>query len=80
MLEPDLVVLDVDLDGETGWLTCAKLTQERPEGKVVLVCDSPDGHDGRMAEFVGAAMLVSRQEDCLVSRVNETVPSPMPAA
>jgi DNA-binding response OmpR family regulator len=79
MMEPELVVLDVDLEGETGWLTCAKLMQERPDGKVLLVCERPDGHDRHMAEFVGAAALLSRQ-DCLVSHVSATLPTPMPAA
>src|SRR5947209_7431231 len=34
------VLLDTDLPGESGWLTCAKLTQQLPGVRVVLV--SPD--------------------------------------
>ena len=60
MLEADLVVLDVDLHGESGFLTCAKLTRERPGGKVVLVCEDADPRIGQMAVFVGAAAVVGR--------------------
>jgi DNA-binding response OmpR family regulator len=60
MLEPDLVVLDVDLDGESGWLTCAKLTRERPAGRVLLIADDGEGCREK-ATFVGASAVVPRQ-------------------
>jgi DNA-binding response OmpR family regulator len=61
MLAPDLVVLDADLPGETGWLTCAKLHREWPGLKVVLVADTLDEGAAAFAAFVGAAGLVHRQ-------------------
>src|SRR5262249_42925551 len=52
LLEPDLVVLDANLAGESGWLTCAKLTRERPATRVVLIDDGEHGDQDRAA-FVG---------------------------
>jgi DNA-binding response OmpR family regulator len=60
MLEPELVVLDADLEGESGWLTCAKLTTERPGGRVVLIADEECPRDQQMAIFVGASAIVGR--------------------
>lgn len=62
MLEADLVVLDVALLEETGWLTCAKLTQERPAARVVLVSNEPCSKESDLAEFVGASAVVRRQD------------------
>ncbi len=44
---------------ESGWLTCRKLLMEKPGHKVVLVSPNPSEVDRRLAEFVGAAALVS---------------------
>jgi DNA-binding response OmpR family regulator len=59
-LEPEVVVLDTDLHDESGWLTCAKLLQERPGQRVVLVTAeaTPDGE--RFADHIGALALVRR--------------------
>lgn len=61
LLEADLAVLDVALDEESGWLTCAKLREEWPAGRIVLL-----GRDGarrrRLAAFAGADALVPREE------------------
>jgi DNA-binding response OmpR family regulator len=65
MLEPDLIVLEADLQGETGWLTCAKITRERPGCKVVLVSEDTGPSNRRMAGFSGAAALVGRQDSLL---------------
>ena len=63
MLEPDLVVLDTELDGESGWLTCAKLKQERPDGEVILTTGEDTPRNRALADFVGASGLVSRRQD-----------------
>jgi ActR/RegA family two-component response regulator len=55
-----VVVLDTDLPGESGWLTCAKLLQERPEVKVLLVSGYPQPGDLDFCAFVGAAALLPR--------------------
>jgi CheY-like chemotaxis protein len=60
-LAPAVVVLDTDLRDESGWLTCAKLLQERPGQRVVLVADAVTAEAGRFADHVGAARLVTRQ-------------------
>src|SRR3954454_18040912 len=53
MLEPEAVVLAVNLGGESGGLTCAKLKQERPAGRVVLVADESGPRAQEMGQFVG---------------------------
>jgi DNA-binding response OmpR family regulator len=55
------VVLDAELPGESGWLTCDKLVRDVPGLRVILVASAPASEDARMAEFVGAAALVSRR-------------------
>ena len=74
MLDPDVVVMDTDLDGESGWLTCAKLKQERPAGEVILVSGEDTQRNRALAAFVGASVLVSRQHN-LVSLLQTRRPS-----
>ena len=62
MLEPVLVVLDTALPGESGWLTCDKLTREFPAVKVLLIDGRPTPEGDQFAAFVGAAALVPRQD------------------
>jgi DNA-binding response OmpR family regulator len=78
-LEPALVVLEVDLPGESGWLTCDKLTRERANLKVVLVSDHPDATSYRFAYFVRAKALVNRA-DGPQALVAEAANVPLPAA
>ncbi len=78
MLRPEVVVLGLDLADETGWLTCAKLTQERPGGKVVLVGEGGP-RNREQARFVGACDLVPR-EDSLAAIVARTCAPPAAAA
>jgi CheY-like chemotaxis protein len=78
-LEPALVVLDADLSGESGWLTCDKLTRERADLKVVLVSDRPDSASYRFAYFVRAKALVPR-EDGIKALLAEAAATPLPAA
>jgi DNA-binding response OmpR family regulator len=54
------VVLDANLGGESGWLTCDKLTRELPHVRVVLVSPGLSAEGCRFATFVGAAGLVNR--------------------
>jgi ActR/RegA family two-component response regulator len=79
MLEPEMVVLDVDLAEESGWLTCAKLMQERPDGKVILLCEDTSTRKSDMAAFAGAVALMHRQE-CLLSLPRPTAVPSLPAA
>jgi CheY-like chemotaxis protein len=50
----ELVVLGVDLPGESGWLTCGKLSAESPAVRTLLICADGQG-DGEFGRFVGAA-------------------------
>jgi DNA-binding response OmpR family regulator len=55
------VILDADLPEESGWLTCAKLSQEQPNVQVVLVTGAPLTPERlRLATFVGASRLLNR--------------------
>jgi DNA-binding response OmpR family regulator len=72
LLDPQVIVLDIDLLEESGWLTCAKLTGERPGSKVVLVGE-PNDRNREMAHFVGACALV-RRDDGLAAVVAQGTP------
>lgn len=61
MLQPELVLLATDLDGETGWLTCEKITNELPLTKVFLLGDANKPRNAEFAAFVGATALVPHQ-------------------
>jgi DNA-binding response OmpR family regulator len=73
MMQPELVVLQADLPGESGWLTCDKLTGEFPTVKVVLVAADTTPRRADFADFVGAEALVSRRDGAaaLLPRVRE---------
>jgi DNA-binding response OmpR family regulator len=60
MMEPQLVVLDVDLPEESGWLLCEKLIAEQPACKVLLVAAEPTYSQRTFASFVGASALLDR--------------------
>jgi CheY-like chemotaxis protein len=57
------LLLDVDLQDESGWLTCDKMTRERPELCVVLISKDTRPENQRFATFVGARALVRQQHD-----------------
>ncbi len=73
MMQPELVVLQAELPGESGWLTCDKLTGEFPAIKVVLVASDPTPRLADFADFVGASALVNRRDGAaaLLPRVRE---------
>ena len=62
MLDAAVVVLDVDLAGESGWLTCDKLRRERPHTRVILVGRQPTPLEHRLAAFAGACGLVAQTD------------------
>jgi DNA-binding NarL/FixJ family response regulator len=55
----ELVILDTELAGDSGWLTCAKLLLERPGTRVILVANHQGDFNPEFARFVGAAGIVS---------------------
>jgi DNA-binding NtrC family response regulator len=79
ILAPNVVVLDVRLPDESGWLSCSKLVREHPGLKVVLVGTNLTPENHRFAAFVGAAALVSQDEgvQALIDEIHDTA---LPAA
>jgi DNA-binding NarL/FixJ family response regulator len=61
-LNPAVVILDVNLDGESGWLTAAKLLLERPEQEVLLLAPDHFLVNRRLASFLGVRNVVSRRD------------------
>jgi DNA-binding response OmpR family regulator len=61
-LPATMVILDVDLHDESGWLTCAKMIQEDPDLHIVLVADHIGPSSHKFAYYVGAATLVGRND------------------
>jgi DNA-binding response OmpR family regulator len=61
-LPATMVILDVDLHDESGWLTCAKLIQEQPDMHIVLVADHIGHSSHKFAYYVGAATLIGRND------------------
>jgi DNA-binding response OmpR family regulator len=59
---PDLVVLEAELPGESGWLTCAKLNVGEERQPVILVTEANTTYGEEFAEFIGALRLVSRAQ------------------
>jgi DNA-binding response OmpR family regulator len=78
-LSPAVVVLDVDLADESGWLLCDKLNREQPSSKVLLVAVDPTPEHERLASFVGAAALVWQQEG-ISELVHEVLEAAQPVA
>jgi DNA-binding response OmpR family regulator len=78
-LAPAVVVLDVDLADESGWLLCDKLHRAQSGPKVVLVAAELTPEHERLASFVGAAALLSQQDD-ISALVNEVLEAALPAA
>jgi DNA-binding response OmpR family regulator len=67
---PYAVLLSIDAEGESGYLTCAKLRQALPRVKVVLVGREQSMEAERFAGFVGAAFAA---ESSVVDELNRLV-------
>lgn len=61
-LAPEVVILDVDLPGESGWLTAAKLRLERPGQRIVLIGDRRTPENESLADFLGISALLNRND------------------
>ena len=61
-LAPEVVILDVDLPGESGWLTAAKLRLERPGQRILLVGDRNSPHNENFADFLGISGFLNRND------------------
>jgi len=78
-LAPAVVVLDVGLADESGWLLCDKLNRDRSGRKVILIAAEPTPEYERLASFVGATALIW-QQDGISALTNEVREAAMPAA
>lgn len=58
MLQPEVLVMGTDLEGETGWLTCDKVKRDLPGVKVFLIGDATNCRNQAFASFLGAAALL----------------------
>lgn len=58
-LHPEVVILDIDMPDESGWLTCAKLQRLRRRPQVILVDHDADPARDDFARFVGATERVA---------------------
>ena len=59
---PRVIVLDTELPDESGWLTCAKLTHEDPNRRVILLTPNQSPEARHNLAKVNGAALVSRQD------------------
>ena len=78
-IAPAVVILATDFPGESGWLTCAKLTSERPGLKVILVGHGLTPDQVRFGTFAGSSALVELEHGMrgLVEEVYRVVDLPM---
>jgi CheY-like chemotaxis protein len=76
---PAVVVVDVDLADESGWLLCDKLNREQSVPKVILVGTNLTPEHERLASFVGAAALLW-QQDGIAALVDEVLEATLPTA
>jgi CheY-like chemotaxis protein len=61
-LMPQVVVLDVNLPDETGWLSAAKIRIAPPDQRIVLLAEHVDPQDCQRAESLGVAGIVCRAD------------------
>jgi hypothetical protein len=67
---PGVVILPTQFDDESGWLTCAKLSKEHPEHRVILVGAYTTPDLQRYTAFVGGTALLG-QDSSMRSLVDE---------
>ena len=82
-LKPDLIVLDVMMPEQDGWLVCAKLKALHPAPKIIIFTVLKHGESDRLAQFVHAddiihkpftqQQLLARIEHALTDRDAEPV-------
>ena len=74
-LRPQVIILDADLRGESGWLTCAKLTLVGPAPRILLVAEAVTPREEEFAQVAGAAAVVSARAGlpALIAEVQEAI-------
>src|SRR5262245_33647405 len=69
---PQVVVLDTQLQDQSGWLTCEKILRADPTVKVILLASQQEPNADAFAKFVGSAKLI-RQEEGVQAVIDEIV-------
>lgn len=74
-LKPDLIVLDVMMPEQDGWLVCAKLKAIRPAPKIIIFTVLKHGESDRMARFVHADDIIHKPftREQLLSKVDQAL-------
>ena len=74
-LRPDLVVLDVMMPEQDGWLVCAKLKSIEPAPKIIIFTVLKHGESDRMAQFVHADDIIHKPftQEQLLSKIDQAL-------
>jgi DNA-binding response OmpR family regulator len=59
---PQVVVLDIQLKDQTGWLTCEKILRDDPTLKVILFSSQSEINGEAFAEFLGSAKWIPQDQ------------------
>ncbi len=62
---PDLMIVNVDMPDESGWLLAGKLRLVRPTARVWLYSPRSSGFDHGLAHFLGVSQLIHYEGDLL---------------
>ena len=74
-LKPDLIVLDVMMPEQDGWLVCAKLKAIRPSPKIIIFTVLKHGESDRMAQSVHADDIIHKPftQEQLLSKIDQAL-------
>ena len=73
--KPDLVVLDVLMPEQDGWLVCAKLKAIQPSPKIIIFTALGEGESDRFANFVHADDIIHKPftQEQLLSKIDQAL-------
>ena len=73
--KPNLILLDVMMPEQNGWLVCAKLKAVRPAHSIIIFTVLKHGESDRMADFVHADDIIHKPftQDQLLTKVAATL-------
>ena len=74
-LKPDVIVLDVMMPEQDGWLVCAKLKAIDPAPKIIIFTVLQHGESDRMAHFVHADDIIHKPftQEQLLARIDRVL-------
>lgn len=77
---PDVVVLDVALLDESGWLTSAKISTDNPRRRIILVAPQKDEITPDRLDMVGADAAICREDGAVALAQVVLGKAPLPQA